>query len=91
MVVFCKTFSALVLFAWTTYCILYTSCVIKFCSCDSKVIFYRLFICVIWAQSAKTDLRVKIFKILLLAQNSFLGLVDDAQLESIGEKWEYRP
>ena len=85
MVVFCKTFSALVLFAWTTYCILYTSCVIKFCSCDSKVIFYRFFICVIWAQSAKTDLRVKIFKIL------FLGLVDDAQLESIGEKWEYRP
>ena len=35
--------------------------------------------------------RVKIFKIVFLAQNSSLGLVDDAQSENIGEKWEYMP
>ena len=42
-------------------------------------------------QSAKTRLRVKIFKIGFLAQNSSLGLVDDAQSENIGEKQEYIP
>ena len=42
-------------------------------------------------QSAKTDLRVKIFKIGFFAQNSSLGLVDDTQSENIGEKWEYMP
>ena len=42
-------------------------------------------------QSAKTDRRVKISKIGFLAQNSSLGLVDDAQSENIGEKWEYMP
>ena len=41
-------------------------------------------------QSAKTDLSVKIFKIDFLAQNSSLGLVDDAQSENTGEKREYR-
>ena len=42
-------------------------------------------------QSAKTDLRVKIFKIAFLAQNSSLGLADDAQSENIDEKQEYMP
>ena len=41
--------------------------------------------------SAKTDLRVKIFKIGLLAQNSSLALVDSVQSENIGEKWEFMP
>ena len=41
--------------------------------------------------SAKTNLRVNIFKIGLLAQNSSLGLVDYVQSENIGEKWEYMP
>ena len=34
-------------------------------------------------QSAKTRLMVKIFKVVFLAQNSSLGLVDDAQSENI--------
>ena len=43
-------------------------------------------------QSVKTDLRVKIFKIVFFCgQNSSLDLVDDAQSENIGEKREYRP
>ena len=42
-------------------------------------------------QPAKTRLRVRIFKIGFLAQNSSLGLVDDAQPENIGEKQEYMP
>ena len=33
----------------------------------------------------KTRLRVKIFKIGFLSQNSSLGLVDDAQPENVGE------
>ena len=42
-------------------------------------------------QSAKTDLRVKIFRIGFLAQNSSLGLVDNAQSENISGKQEYMP
>ena len=36
-------------------------------------------------QSAKTDLRVNIFENAFLAQNSSLGLLNDAQSENIGE------
>ena len=39
----------------------------------------------------KADLRMNIFKISFLAQNSSLGLVDDAQSENIGETQEYMP
>ena len=38
----------------------------------------------------KADLKMNIFKI-FLAQNSSLGLVDDAQSENIGETQEYMP
>ena len=34
-----------------------------------------LYIIIIWAAVSKTDLRVKIFKIVVVAQNSSLGLV----------------
>ena len=46
---------------------------------------------IIGPQSAKTRLRVKNFKTSFFAQNSSLGLVDDAQSENIGEKQEYKP
>ena len=35
--------------------------------------------------------RVNIFKIGFLALKSYLGIVDDAQSENIGEKQEYMP
>ena len=40
---------------------------------------------------AEQDLRVNIFKIDFMAQNSSLSLVADAESENIGEKQEYMP
>ena len=40
-------------------------------------------------QTAKTDLRVNIFKTGFLAQNSSLGIGADVQSENIGEKQEF--
>ena len=52
---------------------------------------YLLIVLIHGPQSAKTDLRMTIFKIGFLAQSSSLGLVDDAQSKNIDEKREYMP